>query len=99
MDQPRNALSMTSWGVSRCTSPPQEKHTPTRSAPNRNIDPPSPRLLAIHRAVSHILHLSAAGEYMDKILADMEDSLVRADGSAELGRLVQLGLFGWTQST
>lgn len=30
-------------------------------SPDRNIDPPSSRLLAIHRAVAHILHLSGAG--------------------------------------
>ncbi|KAI3335905.1 hypothetical protein F4824DRAFT_462853, partial [Ustulina deusta] len=29
--------------------------------PTRAIYPPSPRLLAIHHAIAHILHLSAAG--------------------------------------
>ncbi|GKU14969.1 unnamed protein product, partial [Fusarium langsethiae] len=38
---------------------------------DRSIDPPSPRLLAIHRAIAHILHLSAAGEYIDKMLRDV----------------------------
>ena len=63
---------------------------------NRTIDPPSPRLLAIHRAIGHILHLSAAGSYIDKILRDMEDSQgqgVQADGSTDLARLVHLGLW------
>jgi hypothetical protein len=41
---------------------------------NRTIDPPSPRLLAIHRAIGHILHLSAAGRYIDKLLRDMEEA-------------------------
>ncbi|OAA54148.1 hypothetical protein SPI_09082 [Niveomyces insectorum RCEF 264] len=61
----------------------------------RTIDPPSPRLLAVHRAIAHILHLSGAGDYIDAILRDMEDSIVRADGSSELGRMVSLGLGEW----
>ena len=31
----------------------------------RTIDPPSPRLLAVHRAIAHILHLSGAGNYIE----------------------------------
>ncbi|KAL8420514.1 hypothetical protein RB594_003345 [Gaeumannomyces avenae] len=34
---------------------------------NRIIDPPSPRLLAIHCAIGHILHLSGAGDYIDQV--------------------------------
>ncbi|KAL2016928.1 hypothetical protein VTK56DRAFT_2845 [Thermocarpiscus australiensis] len=63
---------------------------------SRTIDPPSPRLLAIHRAIARILHLSAAGDYIDKILRDMEDAGkqgAQADGSTDLGRLVHLGLW------
>lgn len=56
------------------------------------IDPPSERLLALHRAIAHILHLSGAGDYIDKILRDMEDGVVREDGSTELGVLVDLAL-------
>jgi hypothetical protein len=63
--------------------------------PTRTIDPPSPRLLAIHCAIAHILHLSAAGVYIDQVLRDMESQGVRADGSTELGRFVKLGLGGW----
>jgi hypothetical protein len=65
----------------------------------RNIDPPSPRLLALHRAVAHILHLSAAGEYIDRILEDMETKNIRADGSTELSRAVTLRLGGWLDGT
>lgn len=64
-------------------------------AENRTIDPPSPRLLAVHCAIAHILHLSAAGEYIDRILRDAEEYGIQADGSTELGRLVRLGLGGW----
>ncbi|KIH89536.1 hypothetical protein SPBR_07308 [Sporothrix brasiliensis 5110] len=63
---------------------------------SRTIDPPSPRLLAVHRAIAHILHLSGAGDYLDKLLRDMDDSYVRADGGSALGRMVALGLRGWT---
>lgn len=69
-------------------------------ADTRTIDPPSPRLLAIHQAIAHILHLSAAGEYINNILRDMEGANmqgVKADGSTELGRLAHLGL--WLDGT
>ncbi|KAL2138306.1 hypothetical protein VTI28DRAFT_6995 [Corynascus sepedonium] len=62
-------------------------------ADSHTIDPPSPRLLAIHSAIAHILHLSAAGNYIDKILRDMEDAGeqgAQADGSTDLGRIVHL---------
>ena len=56
------------------------------------IDPPSERLLALHNAVAHILHLSGAGNYVDKILRDKETRIVRSDESMELGALVDLAL-------
>ena len=61
-------------------------------SPNRNIDPPSFRLLAIHRAIAHILRLSGAGEYIEKLLRDMDEGVVRADGLTELDRFVRLRL-------
>lgn len=63
---------------------------------NRTIDPPSPRLLAIHRAIAHILHLSAAGTYIDQILRDMEDAReqgAQTDGSTDLGLMIHLGMW------
>jgi hypothetical protein len=60
--------------------------------PERTIEPPSPRLLAIHRAIAHILHLSGAGEYIDKIYRDLEEYGVQADGSTPLGRFVSLAI-------
>ena len=56
------------------------------------VDPPSERLLALHCAIAHILHLSGVGDYIDKVLKDMEDGMVREDGSTELGVLVDLAL-------
>lgn len=38
---------------------------------NHIIDSPSPRLLVIHSAIAKILHLSAAGEYIDRMLRGM----------------------------
>lgn len=64
-------------------------------AEDRLIDTPSPRLLAIHRAIAHILHLSGAGEYIDRILRDFEEKGVQADGSTDLGRIVNLRYSGW----
>lgn len=67
---------------------------------NRTIDPPSSQLLALHCAIAHILHLSAAGEYIDKLLREMEgQGVCAADGSTELDRLLRLGLRGWSVST
>ncbi|KAK7415185.1 hypothetical protein QQZ08_012413 [Neonectria magnoliae] len=65
---------------------------------SRTIDPPSPRLLSIHNAIAHILHLSAAGEYIDRILQDLEEHGVREHGSTELDRFVKLRLNGWSVS-
>ena len=59
---------------------------------DHNIDPPLPRLLAIHRACCLIMHLSGAGEYVDKVLWDMEDIGVRSDGTTELGSIISLML-------
>ncbi|OAA66906.1 hypothetical protein SPI_01482 [Niveomyces insectorum RCEF 264] len=65
---------------------------------NRAIDPPSPRLLAAHRAIAHILHLSGAGYYINRLLRDIEDKAMRLDGFSDLGRMgrSQAGwLDGW----
>jgi len=59
---------------------------------HHNIEPPMQRLLAIHRACCLILHFSGAGNYIDKVLRDMEESVVRTDGTTELGSMVNLRL-------
>ncbi|OJD13375.1 hypothetical protein AJ78_06164 [Emergomyces pasteurianus Ep9510] len=63
--------------------------------PSRTIDPPSARLLGVHRAIAKIMDLSGAGEYMEKVLRDLEEIDVRADGSTNLGRVMNLRLGGW----
>ncbi|KAK0655463.1 hypothetical protein B0T16DRAFT_12724 [Cercophora newfieldiana] len=65
---------------------------------SRTVEPPSQRLLALHYAISHILHLSAAAGYITKILKDMERKGTRADGSTELGRIVTLRFGGWLEA-
>ncbi|KAK4170895.1 hypothetical protein QBC36DRAFT_369302 [Triangularia setosa] len=57
-----------------------------------SIDPPSERLLGLHSAIGHILYLSGAGEYINVILKNMEDGVVREDGSTQLGALVNAAL-------
>ncbi|KAK0655444.1 hypothetical protein B0T16DRAFT_396971 [Cercophora newfieldiana] len=57
-----------------------------------SIDPPLERLLRLHSAIGHVLHLSGAGEYIDVILEDMEEGVVREDGSTQLGALVNVAL-------
>jgi hypothetical protein len=41
--------------------------------PDQSIDPPSPQLLKIHATIRRILHLSAAGDYIDDFLRDIEE--------------------------
>lgn len=64
-------------------------------SPNCTIDPPSARLLDIHRAIALTMKLSGAGEYIERVLWDMEGLDVREDGSTNLGYLTGLRLGGW----
>ncbi|RMD40204.1 hypothetical protein DV735_g4920, partial [Chaetothyriales sp. CBS 134920] len=61
----------------------------------RTIDPPSQRLLAIHAAIARILHMSAAGYYIDRILDDLDKPAVLSDGSTPLGHFAALRINGW----
>jgi hypothetical protein len=60
---------------------------------DQSIDPPMSRLLAIHRACCLILHLSSAGDYIDKVLRDMEEIGIKSDGTTELGSIISLRLY------
>ncbi|OJD26817.1 hypothetical protein ACJ73_01784 [Blastomyces percursus] len=64
-------------------------------SPNHTIDPPSHRLLGIHRAISLILKLSAADAYIEQTLRNLEQITVEADGSTHLGDIMGLRLGGW----
>jgi hypothetical protein len=64
----------------------------------RTIDPPSPRFLAIHQAITLVLHQSAAGDYINRILEHLDQINVREDGSTEVGHLIELRLGGWLRS-
>lgn len=48
---------------------------------------------------AHILHLSGAGQYIDKVLCDLNHTMVRADGSLQLDEMVRLRLGGWWDRT
>jgi hypothetical protein len=63
--------------------------------PDHTIDPPSLRLLAIHRAIGRILNLSGAGDSIDRILRDMDEVGIKENGSTELGQYISLKLGGW----
>ncbi|RHZ55286.1 hypothetical protein CDV55_100628 [Aspergillus turcosus] len=72
--------------------------------PERNIDPTSPELLAIHSAIGRILHLSAVGEYIDKFFRDMEElegGEIMANGSTRIEDYVLFRLAGteWLDET
>ncbi|KAK3687440.1 hypothetical protein B0T22DRAFT_527268 [Podospora appendiculata] len=57
-----------------------------------SIDPPLERLLELHSAIGHVLHMSGAGEYINTILRNLEDGVVQEDGSTQLGALVNAAL-------
>lgn len=69
----------------------------TRTLVSRQgIRVPEPRLLAIHRAIGQILHLSAAGEYVLNIVQEMNefDGVAAEDGSSNLGQYLSAKLGG-----
>ncbi|TPR11171.1 Berberine and berberine like family protein [Aspergillus niger] len=43
-------------------------------SPNQSIDSPDPRLLRVHCAIAHIMKLSGAGDYIEKVLRDMQET-------------------------
>lgn len=61
----------------------------------RDVDLPDPRLLSVHGAIAHIMHLSGVAKYIEKILQDIEEMEVKSDGSTNLGYLTGLRLDGW----
>lgn len=63
-------------------------------SPHRTINSPSPRLLAVHRAVALIMKRSGAVEYIERVLRDMEELDVREDGSTHWDTLQAYDLAG-----
>ncbi|KAI0004738.1 hypothetical protein F4779DRAFT_599481 [Xylariaceae sp. FL0662B] len=55
-------------------------------------------MLAIHGAITHIFHSSAARDYIDKMFRDMEENEVQSDGSTPLGRFVSPEISGQSSS-
>lgn len=64
-------------------------------SPNQTIDPPDPRLLSVHSAIAHIMKLSGAGDYIERVIRDMQEVDVQADGSTNLGYMMGLRFNGW----
>ncbi|KAI9678435.1 MAG: hypothetical protein M1829_002033 [Trizodia sp. TS-e1964] len=54
---------------------------------------PSPRLLAVHKALARIMHLTAAGEKITRLFRDSPDTDIAADGTTDLGALLTVGFF------
>ena len=65
----------------------------------QDIDPPCPRLLRIHRVVAEILHLSAAGEYIDRMIRESEEPSARADGTTDIGAILAMKLSEPSETT
>ncbi|KAJ5534295.1 hypothetical protein N7527_000549 [Penicillium freii] len=59
-------------------------------SPYRTVDPLSPRLLDVYRAIALIIKLSGASEYIERVLRDIEELDIREDGSIYLGYLIGL---------
>jgi hypothetical protein len=91
-DQPPNTYCVDSFRLGRFL------HLPVNRTlfEDLTIDPPSHRLLALHSAIAHILHLSGVGQYIDKLIKDTgEMDILDDDGSTDIGRLLTLALDGW----
>jgi len=58
----------------------------------QTIDPPSQRLLSLHRACAFVLHLSGAAEYVNRVLRDMDEGQVKSDGTTDIATLLKLKL-------
>jgi len=58
----------------------------------QSIDPPSQRLLALHRACAFVFHMSGAGEYVNRVLLDMDEGQVKSDGTTDIATLLKLKL-------
>ncbi|KAI9684425.1 MAG: hypothetical protein M1829_002235 [Trizodia sp. TS-e1964] len=56
------------------------------------IELPSPRLFAIHKAISIMMHLTGAGEYIDNYYRDDAIGHIAADGTTDLASFLVLGL-------
>ncbi|OAP55738.1 hypothetical protein AYL99_09890 [Fonsecaea erecta] len=65
-------IDSTDTGILRPRLLPVER--PLFPADSQMIDPPSPRLLAVHCAIAHILHSSAAGRHIDSIFEDLDQA-------------------------
>ncbi|KAI9651950.1 MAG: hypothetical protein M1829_001998 [Trizodia sp. TS-e1964] len=59
---------------------------------SESIPLPSPRLLAVHKALARMMHLTCAGDIIDHRFRDYPDDNIAADGTTDLGALITVGL-------
>lgn len=64
-----------------------------RSTPS--FEAPSPRLLALHKAVALLLNISGAYKYVQRFNRNGEAGYVSADGTTNLEILVTLAMLGY----
>lgn len=76
---------------------PNSKSTVTFTSPDPEKLPlPSPEYLAIHAACAKVANLSGAGEYIDNVVRDLEDtSVLSKDGSS--AELLEFALLPWSR--
>ncbi|KAG2753627.1 hypothetical protein P692DRAFT_20903204, partial [Suillus brevipes Sb2] len=66
------------------------------------IQLPSPTFIALHAAVAHVLHLSGAGEVIDKVydaFSDGGSTALSGDRASEEDFRIRLSLIGLTTNT
>ncbi|KAI9653332.1 MAG: hypothetical protein M1829_001317 [Trizodia sp. TS-e1964] len=59
---------------------------------SESIPLPSPHLLAVHKALARLMHLTGAGENIDHWFRGNPNVNIAADGTTDLGTLITVGL-------
>jgi hypothetical protein len=61
----------------------------------RTIDPSFFRLFAVYRSIARILHLNTAGDYINRILEDLDKINIKTNEFTELEYFIKLKLNEW----
>jgi hypothetical protein len=84
-------IAQTPLPALRSSLPPPTQRISFAECPT-HIDRPHPDLIALHRVASLVVHACGASEYIERVLRDRDEGVVRANGSTHLGALVAIGL-------